>query len=218
MCKRIYVSLKLDENLLKEVSRSFYLTLRLLPPGTREVISLGYFLARASDTIADSVALPIEMRTQHLTEFMKAVSVGECVGFRDSYDGLKHAGEVRLMQALNTILEVVPTLEVDEQMAIKKVVKVITEGQLWDLTYFSDSCTQVESDEQLDHYTYQVAGCVGEFWTTVLAMNGYISERDSAEMNEAGVRYGKGLQLTIILFVSEGPHVKNKKPPPGSES
>ncbi|MBP6602801.1 MAG: squalene/phytoene synthase family protein, partial [Verrucomicrobiales bacterium] len=44
--------------LLKSVSRSFYLSMRFLPAGMRDPISLGYLLARFSDTIADAPGLP----------------------------------------------------------------------------------------------------------------------------------------------------------------
>src|SRR5712692_5304900 len=48
--------------LLKEVSRSFYLTLRVLPGAIRPQISLAYLLARATDTIADTEIVPIAQR------------------------------------------------------------------------------------------------------------------------------------------------------------
>ena len=38
---------------LKGVSRSFYLTIRVLPKDLREPVGLAYLLARAADTIAD---------------------------------------------------------------------------------------------------------------------------------------------------------------------
>ncbi len=43
----------IDWPLLRRVSRSFYLTLRLLPPQVRESIALAYLVARLSDTLAD---------------------------------------------------------------------------------------------------------------------------------------------------------------------
>ena len=52
--------------LLKEVSRSFYLTLRLLPGAIRPQISLAYLLARATDTIADTEIVPIAQRLEAL--------------------------------------------------------------------------------------------------------------------------------------------------------
>ena len=42
------------EGLLKGVSRSFYLTLRVLPANLRQPVGLAYLLARAADTIADT--------------------------------------------------------------------------------------------------------------------------------------------------------------------
>src|SRR6202007_153114 len=58
--------------LLKGVSRSFYLTLRVLPKGMRDPVGLAYLLARAADTIADTslidpaprLALLLELRSQ----------------------------------------------------------------------------------------------------------------------------------------------------------
>src|ERR1700709_377833 len=48
--------------LLKATSRSFYLTLRVLPAGIRAQIGLAYLLARATDTIADTEIVPVEQR------------------------------------------------------------------------------------------------------------------------------------------------------------
>src|SRR5258707_13271546 len=48
--------------LLKGVSRSFYLTLRVLPAGMRDPIGLAYLLARAADTIADTSLISPEQR------------------------------------------------------------------------------------------------------------------------------------------------------------
>src|SRR5207248_3030748 len=51
-------------SILASASRSFYLSIRLLPKKLRDPVSLGYLLARASDTIADTTELPIELRTE----------------------------------------------------------------------------------------------------------------------------------------------------------
>jgi farnesyl-diphosphate farnesyltransferase len=49
-----------DWTLLRTVSRSFYLTLRLLPSAVREPIALAYLLARLTDTEADGAATAAE--------------------------------------------------------------------------------------------------------------------------------------------------------------
>lgn len=56
--------------LLERVSRSFYLSLRLLPSGIREPISLAYLLARLSDTEVDGVESEAE---QELLERKAAI-------------------------------------------------------------------------------------------------------------------------------------------------
>ena len=45
----------LTGDLLRGVSRSFYLSLRILPAALREPIGLAYLLARAADTVADKI-------------------------------------------------------------------------------------------------------------------------------------------------------------------
>ena len=60
--------------LLKGVSRSFYLTIRAMPPGLRRPIGLAYLLARASDTIADTAATPVAIRTECLRAFGQTIA------------------------------------------------------------------------------------------------------------------------------------------------
>ena len=49
-------------SLLRQVSRSFYLSLAVLPRSLREPIGLAYLLARAADTIADTRLIPRDDR------------------------------------------------------------------------------------------------------------------------------------------------------------
>ena len=57
------------QGLLKSVSRSFYLSVRILPPELRETMGVAYLLARISDTIADSENAPIPTRLRRLSDF-----------------------------------------------------------------------------------------------------------------------------------------------------
>src|ERR1700760_3969843 len=56
--------------LLRGVSRSFYLSVRFLPGRIRTAIALGYLLARASDTIADTNQLPPAERIDLLVHLL----------------------------------------------------------------------------------------------------------------------------------------------------
>ena len=47
---------------LRDVSRTFYITMRVLPRSIRHQIGLAYLLARTTDTIADTEIVPVERR------------------------------------------------------------------------------------------------------------------------------------------------------------
>src|SRR3982751_1864425 len=69
----------LRRTILARVSRSFYLSIRLLPEKLRDPVSLGYLLARASDTIADTTEVPIDLRTEKLRLLARVIQ-GEALG------------------------------------------------------------------------------------------------------------------------------------------
>jgi farnesyl-diphosphate farnesyltransferase len=60
--------------------------------------------------------------------------------------------------------------------------------------------TALATPEDLDRYTYLVAGCVGEFWTRMCAAHLPLppSWKNDA-MEPVAVRFGKGLQLVNVL-------------------
>src|SRR5262245_30821748 len=59
------------QHILKNVSRSFYLSLRLLPRAVRKPVSLAYLFCRAADTIADTPLLPRCRRLPMLQAFRR---------------------------------------------------------------------------------------------------------------------------------------------------
>ncbi|WP_370543827.1 squalene/phytoene synthase family protein, partial [Burkholderia pseudomallei] len=80
--------------LLKGVSRSFYLTLRVLPQGMRDPIGLAYLLARAADTIADTSLIPPAQRLELLLSLRAQIN-----GAPDPHALARIAGEVAGQQA-----------------------------------------------------------------------------------------------------------------------
>src|SRR5476651_2088269 len=60
-------------DLLKTTSRSFYLTLRVLPARVRPQICLAYLLARTTDTIADTEIIPLEQRLEALQRLRERI-------------------------------------------------------------------------------------------------------------------------------------------------
>ncbi|MFM0181438.1 phytoene/squalene synthase family protein [Paraburkholderia aspalathi] len=196
--------------LLKGVSRSFYLTLRVLPAGMRDPIGLAYLLARAADTIADTSLISPEQRLAMLLSLRDQVNGAPNDGALLQRMATEVAGqqiqsdEKVLLESLGPALEVLSQLSESDRKAVREIVSTLTEGMEFDLRTFPDErsgqIAALRKYEELDRYTYLVAGCVGEFWTTMTYahMPGTLKERPEI-MARRGVRFGKALQMTNVL-------------------
>jgi farnesyl-diphosphate farnesyltransferase len=196
--------------LLKGVSRSFYLTLRVLPTGMRDPIGLAYLLARAADTIADTSLISPEQRLALLLSLRDQVNGAAGDGALFQRMAAEVAGqqvqsdEKVLLESLGPALEVLSQLSESDRTAVRGIVSTLTEGMEFDLRTFPDErsgeIAALREYAELDRYTYLVAGCVGEFWTamTYAHMPGTLKERPEV-MARRGVRFGKALQITNVL-------------------
>lgn len=193
--------------LLRGVSRSFYISLRLLPAPMRRAASLGYLLARTSDTIADTDTAPIHVRRECLCEFSKCISgFSKFARWPNSIvDAVKDPGEKYLLDKTLYILEELKKNSESEALLLREVMETIISGQELDLIRFGhasfENPVSLLSDAELDDYTWRVAGCVGIFWTKLgfLTMNERFSDFPENELLERGTAYGKSLQLVNIL-------------------
>jgi len=201
--------------LLRDVSRSFYLTLRVLPAALRPQISLAYLLARATDTIADTQALPAKERIrmlQHLrTGFaLRNPSQTQSIVLDVAQMADRAAAhqvsppEKLLLQRLDRCISLLSSLTDADQGRIGDLLDVIVAGQIFDLMRFpgqsADDLAALEADDELDWYTYMVAGCVGDFWTRMcMAHIPSAEEWNVKQMTDWGTRFGQGLQLVNIL-------------------
>ena len=198
-------------DILKGVSRSFYLTIRVLPSDMREPVAVAYLLARAADTIADTRALPPQERLDRLLSFRTQVqgpssaeAVAEIVsGVAAEGDGVSEA-ERSLLAQMGGVFGLLERMPEPDGANVRSVVVTLTRGMELDLTTFpaeeSGQVAALQSAEDLDRYTYLVAGCVGGFWTSVaMRHQPRLSRWDAQGMSELGVRFGKALQLTNVL-------------------
>jgi farnesyl-diphosphate farnesyltransferase len=189
---------RLLTDLLRDVSRSFYLTLRVLPREIRPQISLAYLLARASDTIADTQAVAGSERVGILREFLAGGTRRIVPATADT------PAEKVLLERLDDCFALLASFSEEDQRLIRGLHRTIIEGQIFDLETFpggtESGLAALADDEQLDRYTYLVAGCVGEFWTRMCAAHlAALKQWDVGRMCGLGVRFGKGLQLVNIL-------------------
>jgi farnesyl-diphosphate farnesyltransferase len=189
------------ENLLRDVSRSFYLTLRVLPPSIRPQISLAYLLARATDTIADTKAVPRAKRIAALQQIQNLSRVPDLGAIAEHQAS---AAETQLLERLEDCIVEMGRFDEADARRIQELLRIIITGQIFDLQRFpgdtEHDLVALSTDDELDHYTYIVAGCVGEFWTRMcMAHLKDSASWNGAEMEKLGVRFGKGLQLVNVL-------------------
>lgn len=193
-------------SLLRDVSRSFYLTLRVLPGRIRPQLGLAYLLARTTDTVADTALVPVEQRLDALTALSEAIQGRdrEPLNFGPLARHQAAPAEQVLLEKVNASLTLLREMDPEDQQLIRGVLETIAGGQTLDLRRFAGASAAnviaLGEAADLDDYTYRVAGCVGEFWTKVCRAHLFPRAAvDEAALLANGVRFGKGLQLVNIL-------------------
>lgn len=193
--------------MLKGVSRSFYLTLRLLPRSLRGAASLGYLLARTSDTLADTVEAPLNVRLQCIDQFRHAVAAASDPPRWPvaMLNAISDPRERHLLESSAEIFRGLRCLPGAEAALVKEVVAIIITGQTLDLQRFAGATREhpvaLHDDAELEDYAWRVAGCVGAFWTKLgfLIQGNRFSNSVEIQLLERGIAYGKGLQIVNIL-------------------
>ena len=207
------LSISVSENridtLLEGTSRSFYLSLKVLPKNIRRHIGLTYLLARLADTIADSKVGENKILLQSLKEYNARIqdSTKELPDFTKLASIQENKSESELLSdAIIPVnyLEKTDKFTDSDRQKIRRCLDIIISGQSLDLERFTDASgnqiISLDNEEELDDYTYRVAGSVGELWTHMSL--DHLFEMDS-EMQEIlfikALNFGKSLQLINIL-------------------
>ncbi len=192
-------------DLLRQVSRSFYLSVAILPKSLREPVGLAYLLARAADTIADTRLIDRQRRLAELDALREALAASRpAFGPTGLAAAQENRAERRLLERIPECLAALDRLAPDDAARVRSVLATITEGMIFDLTRFpgedASGLEAIETLDDLDRYTYLVAGCVGEFWTEIhVAHRCRLASWDLPAMKARGVRFGKALQMTNVL-------------------
>lgn len=195
-------------HLLPQVSRSFFLSLRVLPREMRQPVGLAYLFCRAADTIADTALVPPQQRLAYLAHYRAAfgeAGLRALASLPHQLTGApQHHAERQLLTRLSDCFQLLERMPSKDQSFIRTLVLTLTQGMQMDLQTFPQEdegrIAALATRADLDQYTYFVAGCVGEFWTRVaVAHLPSLQHWNVGAMSARGVRFGKGLQLTNIL-------------------
>ncbi len=198
---------EIDE-LLQATSRTFALTIPLLPDVERREVGLAYLVFRIADTFEDAENYDRDERVRALLMFL------ECLTHQDRHCWLALADRCRAhppssVVAYNELLFAMPrvfeSLAQCEDESVRIVVfdasrsargMIETLQRADELGYF-----ELTTCEELQRYCYHVAGIVGEMLTRLFSrrlMPGAIDE-----LLPLARDFGEGLQLVNILKDAE---------------
>lgn len=190
-------------SILKETSRAFYLSLRLMPSEARTFLSLAYLLARAADTVADSPESTQGCRRSTLEAFQLQLKSPD-----HRFDWARelsayhpaHPGEARLLARTPELFQLLCEVQREVRESVCRVVDILISGMVWDQDHFEQPKLDGLDAAQLEEYSYLVAGCVGPFWSEVCAFSDSRLKHLMSTANlEIAVEFGKGLQFVNIL-------------------
>lgn len=176
--------------ILKQTSRTFFIPISRLPLGLQEAVSSAYLCMRAIDEIEDHPYLPAEIKVHLLHAISLALQAATEGGNFE-----------RLSLTLNTEQKRLPevTLRLSEWA---KLAPPTIAPRIWDATaamsdrmaYWVDRNWEVNTEDDLNGYTFSVAGAVGFLLSDLWAWH------DGTQTNRAqALGFGRGLQAVNIL-------------------
>ena len=202
-----------NNKILKDVSRSFYLSCQLSPKKIRDTIGLAFLFCKIDDTIADTELLPLKKRLESLNQYRQIFLQQQSGHLIDEWqknlfellpdnNKLASAGEYDLLTNAASLFRELKNLSPQDQDNVCWLLPELTQGMQTDLIFFANHANELRAlpdNEALEKYTYDVAGCVGIFWTRVLKQHYNFAKQWPKEAEDVGERFGKGLQMVNIL-------------------
>lgn len=186
---------------LQKVSRTFALTIPVLPPPIRHVIGNAYLLCRIADTIEDEPTFDSAIKRSYLDEFSKVITrrtsvQGFTASLSGSLTGATPNGERELVANTPLVVGFHLHLPHVQRESIDKCVKSMCTG----MSEFVDTGIDgLKSFVEVDRYCHFVAGVVGEMITEIFCDYSEEIAARREELYSLASYFGRGLQLVNIL-------------------
>ena len=188
--------------ILGSVSRTFALTIPLLPPAIEKVVGNTYLLCRIVDTIEDAADLSPHTKQELSALFLQAVLDKASV---ESFvipclEALKNYGnqdELDLIAHTPTVLRILHTCSDPDQQAVSRCLSIMSEG----MSHFHGKQTKegLKDLSEFEEYCYVVAGVVGELLTTIFSNHSKAFANHIQNKEALAIAFGQALQMTNIL-------------------
>jgi farnesyl-diphosphate farnesyltransferase len=203
------------EDLLEKTSRTFALSIPVLPEPTRGEVMIAYLLFRIADTFEDAAHWPAERRIEALEEFQDLLidySRDRAERLSQKWtrtDPAQHAGYRELIREVPFVLECFFALAPQAVSSVRGHVTRSAEGMARFVARSRGSVLRLDDLDDLQRYCYVVAGIVGEMLTDLFLLRREQLASIASQLRKRAAAFGEALQLVNILKdasvdVSEG--------------
>jgi farnesyl-diphosphate farnesyltransferase len=193
------------DDLLQKTSRTFALTIPLLPEPTRAEVGVAYLLFRIIDTFEDATHWSPDRRIEALGRFVELVDgppeggaemAAECL--RDP--PIDHAGYLELLGKIPVVLRAFQDLQAGARAPIRTHLGRSAEGmQAFVARSAAPNGLELATVDDLRGYCYAVAGIVGEMLTELFLLGRPALAVAADDLRQRAAAFGEGLQLVNIL-------------------
>jgi farnesyl-diphosphate farnesyltransferase len=194
------------DDLLLRTSRTFGLSIPLLPEPTRREVTIAYLLFRIADTLEDASHWPRAERLSALLEFgrlLETMDLAEARRLADRWVELRpvdHPGYLDLLRDLAGVMGAFRALDSAIRDGIARHLGRTVEGMAGFVAGGEENGSlQLQDLADLRRYCYVVAGIVGEMLTDLFLVRPGSLERVAAILRANAAAFGEGLQLVNIL-------------------
>jgi len=193
------------DRLLERTSRTFALSIPLLPEPTRREVGIAYLLFRIADTFEDATLWKPARRVEALGEFTALLGDG---GSRDEAAARRwtdpppcaQEGYLELLRESPSVLADFRALSPAAAATIRGHVAASAEGMAGFVRRMSEGGDLRLADiADLRAYCYAVAGIVGEMLTDLFLLGRDALAATAPYLRERAARFGEALQLVNIL-------------------
>ena len=193
---------RLGELLLK-TSRTFALSIPVLPEPTRAEVTVAYLLFRIADTLEDATEWEPERQTDELDRFARllddrTVIPAEKLACRWTEEPpLENAAYLELLAELPAVLAALDRLHPEARELVIRDTRRTAERMI--LFVGRPRPLQLRDVPDLRDYCYAVAGIVGEMLTELFLLGRPQLAEAAGAMRADAARFGEALQLVNIL-------------------
>lgn len=193
------------ETLLEKTSRTFALSIPVLPEPTRREVTVAYLLFRIADTFEDASHWPPERRIAALSDFERLLGENrpaEAARLAAEWSAARpahHEGYRELVAEIPFVLEAFFTLAPEAMASIRTHVLRASDGMGEFVARTDGERLELSDLPELRRYCYYVAGIVGEMLTELFLRGRPALDDSAGALRERSAAFGEALQLVNIL-------------------